>query len=716
MDDGTDLAVAVYLPTEGPADGPFPVIFNYHPYHRVEIDLATGEITPPIDQSFVELFTSYGYAFVFAGMRGSGASYGSRVDMSPPLAEDGKVLIDWIADQFWCNGNVGMIGGSYHGWSQFATAGQKPAALKCILPEEIYFDAFTSALFYPGGIYNKGLSDLLTMVFSMRDLNFYMAPAGVLPAAPVVDEDEDGELADEIPWDLNANGNFLDDGSPPTYKDGEERQHVYYNTTLQHLANDPINVWSMDLYYRDAVGAGDYTSPDHGPADYPIGIADSGIAIYNFGGWFDAFPRSTTQWYATMKDSNPSKMLLAPVNHCSPGCLSSRHPGPYLEYFGVDLEVLSSRYINESLRFLDRFLKGIRNGIDLEPPISIYVMKGKGWRYENEWPLARQVRVDYYLDAGNALSKFRGPDGFDEYLVDYTHDSRQDSSGANRWNLGLMDQVMIRNDKDLKCLTYTSQPLEEDTEVTGHPIVHLWASSRAEYGDFFVYLEDVDEEGDAYLITDGQLRAGFEKLLPNEDMLPQGAGIDVLPDLPWHGFNESDYTERVFAGGNEVEVVIDLLPTSWVIKKGHSIRVSIACADWPTFRLHPELCPTNVPTECLSAPTITVYRDANHPSRIELPVIPSRPRVFEGKAWVKTSGAHHWGPAELYTYQKAVYLHFQDRWIKWDTVKYCEKRKFETFKCKGDLGKLTAFVRHKKDDSCVATAMGRKVWFWGTAE
>ena len=98
-------------------------------------------------------------------------------------------------------------------------------------------------------------------------------------------------------------------------------------------------------------------------------------------------------------------------------------------------------------------------------------------------------------------------------------------------------------------------------------------------------------------------------------------GGDVLPDLPWHGYKEADYEDGIFAAGQVVEIVNDLLPTSWVFKKDHRIRVSIACADWPTFRLNPNLCPENKPGRCPEHPVITVYRDAIRPSHIELPLI-----------------------------------------------------------------------------------------------
>lgn len=720
-EDGVQLAVQIYLPADGPSNGPYPVIFTYLPYHRAHIDPATGEMITNFDQDAVDFFTSYGYAMVLAGMRGSGASFGSRLDMSPPLAEDGKLIIDWISTQSWCDGKIGMIGGSYHGWSQFATAGQKPQALKCIIPELIYFDAYSSAIHYPGGIYNKGLSDTLGAVFPIRDLNFSIPPANVFPALPVIDEDGDGELLDEIPLDLNASGSFLDEGysfpdNPPQYSDNNIREHIYYMATLEHLGNAPINGWSKDARYRDSSIPGGFTYSDLGPANFPRGLIESGIPVYNFGGWFDAFTRSTTLWHSTLSPTNPSKMLVGPINHSSPGTLSGRYPGPYIDYFGINLDALSSGYLFERLRFLDRYLKGINNGVDQEPPIYLYVMNGAGWRAENEWPIKRRVLVDYFLEEGNSLKTVQKTEGTDDYPVDFTHDSRELSSGGNRWNLGILDEVADRTEKDLKCLTYTSQTLKQDTEITGHPVVHLWVSSTVDYGDFFVYLEDVDETGKAYLVTDGQLRAGFAKLLPNEDIIGNEAAIDVLPDLPWHGYRLEDYEDRIFSGGNVVELVIDLMPTSWVFRKGHRFRVSIASADWPTFRLNPELCPSNLPGECSEAPTVTVYRDPDHLSRIELPVIPSKPRIFKGHARIRKANMFYRGPAYLYTFQDNVYLQFKDKWLKWDTVKYREAHKLEIFKCKGHFGTMIASVHQRKNGTFSAKAVGKKVWFSGKAQ
>jgi putative CocE/NonD family hydrolase len=703
VSDGTQLAIAVYLPSDGPSAGPFPVIFWLLPGHRVNINPATGALQQRA-QSHIDFFTSYGYAFVLAEMRGSGASFGSRLERSPQIGKDGKDLVDWFATQSWCDGNVGMVGASYQGFSQYATAGEKPAALKAIFPEIAAFDEYTGGLFYPGGIWNMLMTATAVPMIQQDDQNYYIPPRR-LPSAPVVDEDGDGDLVDEIPIDKNGNGTFLDDG-PPEYIDGEAREDIYYNATLQHLDNVNLGpVLLQNAPYRDSEIAGlPYTYMEQGPSYRPVTIAESGIAIYSRGGWFDYHARCSTQWFATLAETNPAKMLMIPSAH---GGFS----GPWWTYFGV--EETTDNYNMERLRFFDRYLKGIENGIGEEPPVYIYVM-GEGWRFENGWPISRQKTVNYYFEEGNALAKKRTSKGSDQYQVDLATDARM--NGQTRYGLAFnyLPSPPLRTDLDLESLTYTSEPLEQDLEITGHPIVTFWVSSTADDGDFYVYLSDVDEEGEAYFVTDGLLRANFAKLVPNEDILAPGSDMDVLPELPWHGFKESDYVDGILAGGNIMKLIIDLMPTSWVFKEGHRIRVSITGADYPTLQLHPGLSPSNDPADPANiVPTITVYRNAFHPSHIELPVVPEKPTVFSGTAKVKKYKGYYEGPAELYTFKKAVYLHINDQWFKWKTIRNKETRFVDYYKCYGDLGRLSVLVKTKVP--YYALASGRGIHFKGTA-
>ena len=716
MPDGAKLAVDIYLPSEGSKNGPFPAVIFYTPYIRATIDPLSGKIMmfmSPYHENLMRTFTSYGYAVVMADMRGSGASDGFRVEMSPQLGDDGKNLIDWIESQVWCDRNVGMYGGSYMGWSQFAVASERPKALKCIMPEVMAFDMYEE-FHYPGGILNRLLVSTWGPRQILFDRSLYNPATNSFPAAPVVDEDGDDILADEIPLDLNGNFFFIDD-DPPTYPDGIARtENIYYNAIGEHLNNIYPHQFVPGSPYRDSIlPVLGYSFSELHPNDWPVKISDSGIPIYNIGGWFDIFTRATTRWYATMKQTNPSKMLMHPSFHSLPGYSPPSMMGPYWSFFGEDAEKAAAGFNQEKIRFFDRYLKGIENGMENEPPIFIFVMNGEGWRFENEWPPARKLTENYYFDKGKSLSTKRNKVGVDDFVVDLTHSSRYGTNNMTRWR-ATVNQVMKRTDKDLKCLTYTTKPLGDDMEVTGHPIVHMWVSSTAPNGDFFIYLEDIDESGEAYYVTEGLLRAGFARLVPEKELLPPDSPIDVKPDLPFHGFKSSDYMEDIFVQKNITKLVIDLMPTSWVFKKGHQVRVSIAGADWPTFDLNPILSPSNNPSDPNNlVPRITIHRDSLHPSRIELPVIPQKPILFEGKAKIKTRHGKYEGPAELYTFKEAVYLHFQDQWIKWETTRNWERGSVEHYRGENELGKLAVLVKTEGHASFDVIATGMGIFFKG---
>jgi putative CocE/NonD family hydrolase len=460
------------------------------------------------------------------------------------------------------------------------------------------------------------------------DQNHYLpqpsAGPPALPSAPVIDEDGDGELADEIPLDRNGNGSFLDEGAP-AYSDGNQRDDIYYRATLAHVRN--VNL-TADLVgqaiFRDSTIPGSpYTYADLGPGTKPAEIAASGTAVYNRAGWLDYHARCATQWFASLNGRTPVKLLFAPSVHGGfPGGGRSG-AGPYWWHFATpqterDLDI-------EKLRFFDRYLKGVDNGIDREPPVYLYVM-GSGWRAEQEWPLARAVTQRWYFSDDHALTNRRRGSGIDQYRVDLSADSRHE--GANRWNFRLagVKEPMQATQQDRKRLIYETAPLEGDMEVTGHPLIELAVSSTADDGDFFVYLEDVDPQGRVLSVTDGQLRASFWKQAANDTMVNTGPGrrLDVKPELPWHGFTRAGQDPEVFAHGRVATLKFDLMPTAWLFRKGHRIRVAIAGADWPTFQLHPLLSPQNQPQapDNLS-PTINVHRTKARPSWISLPVIPA---------------------------------------------------------------------------------------------
>lgn len=619
MEDGVRLAITVYTPAGAPAGSRFPVLLWYMPGHRESIDPATGRLTPAWSEADLAFFTAQGYALAAAEMRGSGASFGTRVlDRGPQIGRDGKALVDWIATQPWSDGRVGMVGSSYQGFSQYATAAERPAALRAIFPEIAGFDDYTS-MFHPGGIQVVALSAFATDSIVRDDQNFHEpGPARPrLPSAPVIDEDGDGELADEIPLDRDGSGSFLDDGEP-TYRDGSPRQHIYYEATRAHVANSNLTVEILAAApWRDSKLAGtawDYRDMD--PGERAQRIAASGIAVYNRGGWFDYHARDTVMWHATLAGHTPTFLMMAPTGHGGFPAGSAEElyrAGPYFRLFN-DSTSTHEMLNREKLAFFDHYVRGIDNGFDKRPPVRLYVMN-RGWRDEAEWPLARQRQLTYYFASGGQLTATPGAGGLDRHEVDLAADAR--SGGASRWNFGVSGaREPLSLDGGAARLQYSTAPLAADMEVSGHPLLTVTLSSTAANGDLFAYLEDVGPDGRSLLVTEGQLRLNYPAEKPVQEIIAgPGGTVRVRPELPWHGFTRADYVADPLADGRVRTYRLDLLPTAWVFRQGHRIRLSLAGADAPSFALHPEGG---------AKPVWTVRRGAGL-SQLVLPVIQEQP-------------------------------------------------------------------------------------------
>ena len=543
MRDGTKLAVLIIRPAQDgkPVSDPLPVVWAHNVYHREVI----------YEWSWLLNFVKYGYILVSVDARGTGASFGTfRGPFSPEETNDAYDLTEWLAAQPWSNGKIGMYGRSYLGIDQYMAASKAPPHLKAIFPEMAEFDHYS--FFYPGGVFHDDF--IRQWGNKVKKLNI---------DGLAVSDDLDGSM-------LQA-----------ALKD--------------HTGNlDVFDMFSV-LPYRDSVSAMTGTQPYivNNPADYLQEIRSSGVAVYHWAGWLDMFPKDGLLWYSNL--TNPKKIVIGPWAH------------PHLGY--LDL-------FTEELRWFDYWLKGIDNGVMSEAPIYYYTMgegKNSGWHSAWQWPLPEQKLTNYYFDgvkAGSVDSVNDGSlslalpaqtHGVDEYQVDYSTTVGKGTRWAAGYDLmsPIYPNTLMFNDEN--GLTYTTLPLTSEVEVTGHPVVHLWVTSSARDGDFFVYLEDISEGSFSKYITEGTLRASHRAI--------STAPFEYL-GLPYHRSEAEDIANLP---NQPVELVFDLIPTSYIFDAGHRIRVTITCADKDTA-LTPQLVPP---------PTVNLYREANHASYIVLPIIPN---------------------------------------------------------------------------------------------
>jgi len=569
--DGTKLAVDIYRPSVGgkPVSEPLPVIWTFTPYRRA-FKLPDGRLITQINmESWLETVLKHGYVIAAADVRGDGASFGiSTGAFGPEEAADAYDIVEWLAAQPWSTGKIGMYGISYLGMTQLMAASTAPPHLKAIMPDMVMFDLYSFA--YPGGVFQDDFIREWSNAVKQLD--------SLLPAA-AVDEDTDGKLLAQA----------LE----------EHKKNAY-----------PIET-TAQARFRDAVDpqTGGQSYIDQSLHSYLKGIREKGsaIGIYLVAGWFDMWPRDMLAWFNNLP--NPRKIIVAPWSHSHDFAAGWKDTVPPLAGFVPKFD-----YAAEQIRWYDYWLKGIDNGIMAEPPIRYFTMgaaEADAWKDATQWPLPQEKPALYYLQAGSSGSIRSTNDGWlgekapeknsgqDDYPVDYT----TSSGPSTRWHNGRGGNFHYADmtDNDAKGLTYTTPPLKAAIEITGHPVVHLWVSSTADDGDFFAYLEEVDETGYSRYLTEGVLRASHRKL-------------DAPPfsymNLPYHRSFAEDVAP--LPSGQPVELVFDLHPTSNIFDAGHRIRLTVACADQTSFET-PVLSP---------APKVTIHRNSRFASYVQLPIIP----------------------------------------------------------------------------------------------
>jgi len=160
MRDGVELAIDVY---HGPGEKPRPALVAMSPYGK-DLQSQSLELPPQrrpsplwdgcLEAGDIRRIVAEDYAHVIADLRGSGASGGEMIGNynagGVPLGQDAYDLIEWVAAQPWCDGNVGMVGVSYFASMQIYAAAERPPHLKAIFVSGGHYDFYETT--YHGGI------------------------------------------------------------------------------------------------------------------------------------------------------------------------------------------------------------------------------------------------------------------------------------------------------------------------------------------------------------------------------------------------------------------------------------------------------------------------------------------------------------------------------------------------------------------------------------
>jgi putative CocE/NonD family hydrolase len=251
-------------------------------------------------------------------------------------------------------------------------------------------------------------------------------------------------------------------------------------------------------------------------------------------------------------------------------------------------------------RFFDQHLKGVDTGVLRDDPIHYFTInapKGQEWRSSKTWPVPGTRNQDLHLSAGALTATLPARPAPAAFAVRYDVDC---PPGQTKPALNTLLTGALNCFPESAGPHFTGPVLKADTEVTGNPVADLWITSSAPDVNVFAYLEDVAPDGKITKITDARLKASLRKLAP-APFADYG--------LPWHRAFRED--AEPLKPGEPARLQFDFLPTSYIFKAGHRIRVTVAGADYREKDRTP----------VAPAPQIVLLSDAQHDTRVTLPMV-----------------------------------------------------------------------------------------------
>jgi putative CocE/NonD family hydrolase len=559
MRDGVKLATDIYR-LEGAA--PTPVLVARTPYNK---DSMTGGS----DVFDILRAVQAGYAVVTQDVRGRYASQGI---FNPHRQEtaDGLDAFAWAAAQPWSNGVLGTFGGSYLGCTQMLPARKKPPALRAMAPSITFSDSYEGCS-YQGGA--KVLHDLRWVV------------ANIVPAE-IERRIKRGEkvLENDIPLDVDGALSELPLATHPFIRE----YAGFYCDWLAHCT--PDDYWKV-------------SAPN-------AGYEQIEAPALNISGWYDIFLWSTFQNYLGMRERGGTevarqnqRLIIGPWTHGNfSGSFPEREFGWGSSAAAIDLPGIH-------LRWFDRWLKEVDNGIDHEPPVMIFVMGVDAWRRVADWPLPNTQYQPYYLHSqgkantrngdGELSTKLPGVEPENVYLFNPlrpapTVGGQVILPGENAMGPRDQSEVELRDD----VLVYSTPVLEQAIEVTGPIELRLFVSSSAPDTDFTGKLVDVYPDGRAMILTEGILRARYRNSFTTPELME---------------------TDTVY------ELRLNLWATANVFLRGHRIRLEVSSSNFPRFDRNSNTggMIASESRDQYQKAINRIFHDAAHPSHLILPIIES---------------------------------------------------------------------------------------------
>jgi len=475
MRDGTKLSTVILLPQEKRSK--YPVVLIRTPYNK---ERRIEEYRHILEN---------GYVLVIQDVRGR---FGSEGKFEPYVneAKDGYDAIEWIAEQSWCDGNIGMIGASYNGSVQYCAAVEQPPHLKTIIPS-----IGSADLFYDG--------EYVHGVFMPGRLMWCAIIEAIASDEEILNKDWEQQLRHMPVSELDSItiGKRLD----------------YYQEWLLHNSKDEY--WKQSAHREQ--------------------LNKIKIPVFTQTGWFDTHLRSSTLVYneLTKAGNKNVKMVIGPWGHTDRE--SKFYNGEFMGDAADDIN-LQSQYI----RWFDYWLKGEDNGIMDEPLVDLYAINSNTWYSDNSYPfpfttdkklfLSSTDKPNLQTENGKLVFDPEGVhEGIDTFIYDPGNVPLYNQEMLDRGTYDLLRKMLADRDD---YLFYKTPIFSEEETIIGPITATIYASTSAVDTDWYMILVALDKDNKFVdIISVGIVSAKFRNSLERPALVEKDKVIQYDFDMDHYG-------------------------------------------------------------------------------------------------------------------------------------------------------------------------------------
>jgi hypothetical protein len=573
MRDGVRLNTKIFAPKEQTES--LPILLLRTPYGIK--DSAKNFVT------YLKALADEGYVFVFQDIRGKFGSEGTFVMQRPARAPGDVAALDEGTDTYdtieWLlksvprnNGRVGMLGVSYLGWTTIMGALEPHPALKAISPQASPADMWLGDDFHHNGAFRLSYAfEYAYMVDGARESQHFPF-----------------DRYDTYDWYLslgplsNVNERYLH-GKIPTWND-----------YVAHPDYDEF--WKRQTLIPQ--------------------IRAVKVPTLNVAGWWDQEDfYGPLRIYEALEPHDTSRLnylVVGPWNHGGWSRDTGDRLGP------VPFDSSTSKYFREQIQapWFAFFLKD-KGRLDL-PEALTFETGSNRWRRWDAWPPTRSTEErGLYFGPHGTLSFDKpataGDAAFDSYVSDpahpvpYRHRPIQATyfPGGSKWSTWLVEDQRFVDDRP-DVLSWESAPLTQDLSLSGEVGAHLFASTTGSDADWVVKLIDVYPERN----PENWELAGYQLMVSSEVFRGR--------------YRRSFEKPEAIQPGAVLEYAFSLHTQNYTFLKGHRLMVQVQSTWFPIIDRNPQTFVPNIleaKAEDFRAATHRIYRSAQHPSHVAIPVI-----------------------------------------------------------------------------------------------